>query len=624
MPAKLVAKDLSELPQLFKLKQQFASHADTANTKEQLMHATPHTTQNTAIRTPHHKSILDTLLCDAETLDVCIFKVMQNHAGYTIPELTELLAGYASSPEMIQSTAMALYNKGFFCVTARGVYTLKQGKTLMDLQIKSSGPRVHRMVDTTPVIDPKGVIKLSEGVDISIWKALADYKARTCVEVAEILEVFGFDRAEIKGRLVTLYKRHWLDRHTRHQAVYYTLKKHIPMPEPELKLYKKYIPDMDKPIDPEEIPSIQETMMPEPTTSLLPVAAAILPDDPIIVKIWKLMSDYLPHSSADITSHPSLSDSTKANLQKRISRLTNDGWFTRSAGGDRGSYYYTLRADVPMPVDRSRIGLNAGAANVKPIPAHPIPQAGMVQTFNPAFDGMMLTIWKVLCDYKSYTSQEVVLLLREYGVNAQTVFAALSRMASLGWVTREREPSKSGTAYRYTLKTTTQPPRPTQGSHSRKLTDDVKPQGDDAVKAVLSRSLAEVFETAMHNPLSVEESAKIDAAAKALLATPAYVAKMAAHFAGRPAEKVTNTAAAEAVAWPLLDTQIRIKGKVISDEDAYHLTAELKLLGYGIGRDRSAVVMVKSTIEILGLQFTPEELEALAQGLIKAGLVKKT
>lgn len=307
-----------------------------------------------------------------------IFRIMSDYKGRTIPELISALKSVEPDGDTVKSTMIFLNNAGWFDYTKQAafkdvVYTLKRNLKNAIVEKgtmkKTQAVKPFKMV-TTGIIDPAGVVKVTESLDLSIWKVTADRKARTCAEIGELLAAFGINRELAKDRFMKLVNKGWYIRQQRHKITYYTLKKGIPMPVDENAkeqnaIALKAVPQMTKLQDvpvtviPKNVEPVLESATPsvksEPKeTPVLKTTPVILESDSIFVKIWKVMSDYKPYTYQEI--HLLLSEfGIKAgSISSRLSVLNNyHNWFTVESAG-RG-FAYTLKREISMP-DESFIG----------------------------------------------------------------------------------------------------------------------------------------------------------------------------------------------------------------------------------------------------------------------------
>lgn len=303
-----------------------------------------------------------------------IFRIMSDYKGRTIPELITALKSVEPDADTVKSTMIFLNNAGWFDYTKPAafkdvVYTLKRNLKNAIVEKgtmkKTQTVRPFKMA-TTGIIDPAGVVKVTESLDLSIWKVTADRKARTCAEIGELLAAFGINRELAKDRFMKLVNKGWYIRQQRHKVTYYTLKKGIPMPVDENAkeqnaIALKAVPQTTKlqnvpvTVIPKNAQLVLEaTVQPiksEPKeTPVLKTTPVILESDSIFIKIWKVMSDYKPYTSNEICLLLSEFDVKAGTVSSRLSILNNThGWFTVESVG-RG-FAYTLKRDIPMPDD---------------------------------------------------------------------------------------------------------------------------------------------------------------------------------------------------------------------------------------------------------------------------------
>jgi len=177
-------------------------------------------------------------------------------------------------------------------------------------------------------------------------------------------------------------------------------------------------------------------------------------------------------------------------------------------------------------------------------------------------DSIHLMIWKVMCDYRPYTSADVSLLLSDMGVPTSSVYSMMSQLNKKGWF--EREEAGIPPRFTYTLK------------HS------------------IPMPLGAPLDISQENTTNTEEGTTMTRAATAATKEPlTQVQKQ-----------------------PLIEVVIKIKGQIFSDEEVKQLGNELAMLGYGNGVFRKPTrSLVSTAITIKGVSFTGEELEDLMDHL---------
>lgn len=325
-----------------------------------------------------------------------ILDLMDNYRGWTIGDVVERLK---SHPEayLVPTLMSKLAIEGRFDLTRNGtskinIYTLK--KKVIDMAQVNHALKASRWTDRDPVgvrkaPDPKAVIRLEEGMDVSIWKVMADYRGRTASEIRQILAEYRFNSHALDRRLESLIKSNrWFDRKIKPSGTLYTLRRDFPMPAipntPMNAAVKLQVPafDLGKAVQDrasEPVMGIDQTvanlyapksaasstnedittMTQTPILAQVPAAPAAVTfppmaaDDHLTTLIWKICADYKPYLIGDITTlvqavRPSQS---VGSISHQLLRLRELGWFDLEQRPiQKRGFIHTLRRNIAMPV----------------------------------------------------------------------------------------------------------------------------------------------------------------------------------------------------------------------------------------------------------------------------------
>lgn len=306
-----------------------------------------------------------------------VLELMSDYRGRTIADIQQQLASHPEA-SLIPIIVTKFANEGKFeTMTIPGranSYTLKNQVQTTSLVNAKPTQWVHRdPVGTRQAPDQKGVIRLEEGMDVAIWKVMADYKPRTATDIRLILAEYRFDARALDRRIDSLIRSNrWFDRKSRSSGTLYTLKKDFPMPalpntpmnqanqQAQTTSIKDSVseaiatvyPSLTQPNVVVEEPPVQE--QPAITTEQATPASEvhhILPTDTLAIAVWKALSDYKPYSTAEIALLlQCLNEDLKPeSVVARVSNMYADGMLERTrVPGTRG-FLYTLKKGVPMP-----------------------------------------------------------------------------------------------------------------------------------------------------------------------------------------------------------------------------------------------------------------------------------
>jgi hypothetical protein len=324
-----------------------------------------------------------------EDIDNCIVDLMRNYRGWTVGDVQRCLKGHPDV-DLVPSLMNKFAFEGKFEIMITPArpnnYTLK--KQPLTGTIAKPGKWVQREeVGVRQAPDPKGVIRLEDGIDVGIWKVMSDGKFRTKNEICAILSEYKFDRIQLNRRVDSfINSRNYFDRRTAGaKGMGYALKKHMPMPS-TLNVLEQARPDV-----PSELTQItgnlSDQFMPSTKTAIAQIdeviatarvaqqehkvvhaAAVVAPVKPVVVvpvieltdtmaqAAWKAISDHKPYRSAEVfmllqTVFPDIKEQS---LYARLSQMYSEGLLMRTPDLDSKSrgFIYTLKEGVPMPKSR--------------------------------------------------------------------------------------------------------------------------------------------------------------------------------------------------------------------------------------------------------------------------------
>jgi predicted transcriptional regulator len=331
----------------------------------------------------------------AMDIEQAVLELMANYRGWTVGDVQNRLKLHPDA-----ATIPALMNKfsnaGKFDIMATtgraSMYTLKRNpvETITSARNKAAPFKLRDPEGTRQAADPMGTILVEEGVDVAIWKVMADFKPRTIADIRGILAEYRFDRKQVDRRLDTLIRNNrWFDRTGRGGSeTMYVLKKHMPMPAlpnsepsyvanfnardnapttetPEVPTFSGHMGysagEMDR-----NVAAVEQAVRAEAddkTEDVAPQTAAepelpaisyiITPDDSNAQAIWKAIHDHNWYTTPDIQTlvtagNPNLNAKSVATL---LSKLHTDGLLERKPVEGKYYFNYRLKEGVPMPAD---------------------------------------------------------------------------------------------------------------------------------------------------------------------------------------------------------------------------------------------------------------------------------
>lgn len=325
-----------------------------------------------------------------EDIDNCIVDLMRNYRAWTVGDVQRCLKSHPDV-DLVPSLMNKFAYDGKFEVMitpARpNTYTLKKQPIVGT--IGKPGKWIQREeVGVRQAPDPKGVIRLEDGIDVGIWKVMSDGKYRTKNEICAILSEYKFDRIQLNRRVDSfINSRNYFDRRTAGaKGMGYALKKHMPMPS-TLNVFEQLRPEVSSELTringnlsdqfyPSTITAIAQIddviitdRINEKENEVAHAAAAAVHVEPVIVApviettdtmaqaVWKAISDCKPYRSAEVfmllqTVFPDIKEQS---LYARLSQMYGEGLLTRIPDPESKSrgFIYTLKEGVPMPKSRT-------------------------------------------------------------------------------------------------------------------------------------------------------------------------------------------------------------------------------------------------------------------------------
>lgn len=326
-----------------------------------------------------------------------------------------------------------------------------------------------------------------------------------------------------------------------------------------------------------------------PEQAIIDPAGIISRFDDLDTAIWKATSDHKKRTANEIADILAEFGFERQIVRDRTVSLMMKKWFIRRELNKTA--YYELRSEIKMPANKGSVEMpepNTGrdelvttfrpqehksavvveehpaiqpTVTTKPLEPTSIPTPPLLAT-----DTIRIMIWKVMSDYKEYTTPDIVLLLGDMAKTATSVASALSALDGEGWFDR-KEIGRSP-RYSYTLRRSI--PMPTD-MRRRKAEEKPAAQSEQTETQVTEKEIT--------------------------------------------VHAVKNTPQPQA---PLVEIAVKIKGQLFTSLEAKQLTSELSLLGYGHAAQRlehPPKGLVTKTISIKGMEFTDAELEVLVSTL---------
>ncbi|WP_144106780.1 hypothetical protein [Paraburkholderia sp. BCC1886] len=316
---------------------------------------------------------LASTITDEDAVEVAIIKLMMDSRSYTTDEVCEQLMnrGFADSAESIKPAMLVLHAQGWFetsVVAGNPCYHMRRGRTLDDLKIKprkKTDPKAFKIA-AAHIPDPKGQIRLEEGVAVALWKIMSDGKERTSKEMDALLREFGFDHQQAARHLDgRIHSNRFFDRRNGGRNMLYKLKAHIPMPavttaneepsacfdyahsDPTTDAGGRMLDDLDTAIKSEldRLGLTQEPAKPKYD----PIAST----DHVMVAIWKLMADGEEYTAGEVTILLADFGFKPGSISGTMTRFYQAGYTTRRTEvNERNQPVYTYRLKrLEMPDD---------------------------------------------------------------------------------------------------------------------------------------------------------------------------------------------------------------------------------------------------------------------------------
>lgn len=286
----------------------------------------------------------------------------------TVTKLATMLEGRATSEE-IEAALRAAVSKGVVS-RHRDEYTMSNKQSDRHLnEIRRNAPtepaKFELKEPNVGAPDARGVVSLSDGIDLCVWKIMQDRKWRSREEIFRIAMEFGqTDRKAWNDRITTLVVHKWFDTEQCNPQRY-RLRKSVQMPKseqivpaPSFKPESATYPQ-DKLKGAAAVNPITETAAAaEPTAATAHSDQQILATDNIRQAIWKVMSDYQSYETSEIELLLSDAKFNPKTVSATMTKLNQAGWFDREeqvVTGRRRFFRYTLRDSVAYPADTAPV-----------------------------------------------------------------------------------------------------------------------------------------------------------------------------------------------------------------------------------------------------------------------------
>lgn len=514
----------------------------------------------------------------AEDIDVAMLALMTNYRGWTVGDVQRCLAKHPDA-DQIPAIMNKFANEGKFEMTLTtgraATYTLKRKpvETITSARNKAAPFKLADPIGTRKAPDPKGMIVLEEGLDVAIWKVMSDNKARTKNEICAMLSEYKFDRIQINRRVdAMINSRNYFDRRDGgHGGMRYSMKKHVPMPKP---LNQVLIEEQS------ELAKIRDNL----STPSTPVTET---------------GDYYAGQSSfgprDSTTRPA---GGVGEVFSIVSSALN------AEHTEKVDAAALLAQEEASAEDLAAVNA-APAAPLNPVIDHAITMA--------EDDHLTTLIWKAMADFKPYKSEDVAVLVQliRPSQSVKSVQNKLSALGIQGWFKIERV----GAANVYTLKE--------EIANPNLKVNDLLNARMTVARAALAGSQEPEQSQQQELPVETPQQAFAKGADEFLAANAAAVQTTTENnqeIEMNKASLVQVTPITNAIAAPLIELAIPIKGEKFSFAECRQLVEELRALGYG--RDGGAVQalsLVNQQVTIKGIVFEKSELDEIVKALIAEG-----
>lgn len=326
---------------------------------------------------------------DDTPIEHTLFKVIELTQSLTMPEGIRIMLEQQHEVDDVIAAFRKLETLGLIepmngqkaSEATTQFYSIVQGKTMDD--INKEIPKQVKPIKQpqTFVHNPDGAINKEEGLDRCIWKFMQDFKPHLLPDIGQALGACGFRPVDVKDRVIILLRKKWFNRTGSGKTTTYALKKHIKQPALEVPVvdvkaeFDASLSDLGRAVDNAKESAVsplvaiidkniqdrreaKEKIMAENTKEEaqqeLPIAPQLYPvrGEGITTSIWKLMSDYRPYQSSEIELLLGEIGIAAASVRSRLSDLSvKHNWFDRQKESVRAPSIYTLRREIPMPVN---------------------------------------------------------------------------------------------------------------------------------------------------------------------------------------------------------------------------------------------------------------------------------
>lgn len=475
---------------------------------------------------PHLKDIKE-----GDPLEMAVVRVMADGMDYSVFQVVTILKDLYEDSHAIRMTMQRLHTEGVLARN-RDVYTVKKSSVKSFLEEGFTKTTTNGSLKPFELKEPNvsapdemGIIRLSDGIDLCVWKIMQDRNWREFADVISIAASYGnINRAIWRNRMAALVKKSWFDVRQYGQGNQYRLKKHIQPPAAET-------PEV-KPLIPTKGPHTYPTDKLAGASSVNPILNAVAGELIHSAGIANLPNDEVQ----DIASTPGFGDGL----------------------ADHSTEDVAQRMAEELLTSREPIAINSG-------------------------DSVRVAIWKVMCDLKEYSAADVALLLEDFDYKATTVKPYMTILMREGWF--ERFEHRTGTTnrltYTYRLKAEIPNPDviPTEVLEEIEATTNEVPQQEQLDLTQPSNETTMSNVTAIHQPNSALEEPQLYNVSITLKGIPFTVAE-----AHQLSEELLGAGYGASNVLPrskMFERTVTLRGKTFTEEELDTVSKRLLEDGFG-------------------------------------------
>lgn len=168
-----------------------------------------------------HFNLKNTIDGERDSVKVAVYKFLSDHLECPVAGVVDALKGHGYERNAVVCAINMLVNEGCLASHRYGSNAdsretgvrLIEGKRMPEVGANSQAhkPGVYRSATTVSHHNGDATLSHRDGVETALWKAMQDHVPRTLETVVEIVRVAGFSPGIVKGEIMLLEQRGWVE-----------------------------------------------------------------------------------------------------------------------------------------------------------------------------------------------------------------------------------------------------------------------------------------------------------------------------------------------------------------------------------------------------------------------------